>query len=162
MRVVTIALALPVLAFTGCCSVSSRQISDAASDIRSVEGPEAEDCYDRGVCYYLGKKGVTADLAEAVKWFRKAAELGHAGACNNLGVCYDHGYGVTSDAAEAMKWYRRAAELGDSDACFNLGICYANGRGVAKDMTEAAKWYRKAAESGDDQARRLLKELEAR
>ena len=49
---------------------------------------------------------------EAVKWYRKAAEQGHTGAQNNLGVRYDNGQGVTQSHTEAVKWYRKAAEQG--------------------------------------------------
>ena len=54
------------------------------------------------------------DEAEAVKWYRKAAEQGNAGAQTNLGVAYHNGAGVPKDDAEAMKWYRKAAEQGDA------------------------------------------------
>ena len=49
------------------------------------------------------------DAAEAVKWFRKAAEQGNASAQSNLGVMYAEGRGVPQDDAEAVKWYRRGA-----------------------------------------------------
>ena len=50
------------------------------------------------------------DQAEAVKWYRKAAEQNLAKAQYNLGVCYAHGEGVVKDQVEAVKWYRKAAE----------------------------------------------------
>ncbi len=43
--------------------------------------------YNLGICYANGQ-GVTKDEAEAVKWYRKAAEQNHAMAQYNLGVCY--------------------------------------------------------------------------
>jgi len=54
----------------------------------------------------------TKDAAEAVKWYRKAAEQGHALAQTNLGFMYEKGDGVPKDAAEAVKWYRKATEQG--------------------------------------------------
>ena len=39
------------------------------------------------------------DKAEAVKWFSKAAEQGHAVAQYNLGECYLNGCGVAKDEA---------------------------------------------------------------
>ena len=56
------------------------------------------------------------DYAEAVKWYRKAAEQGHAVAQYNLGWCYDKGKGVAQNQSEAIKWYRKAADQGDTDA----------------------------------------------
>ena len=45
-----------------------------------------------------------------MKWFRKSAEQGHAGAQSNLGVLYDYGRGVTRDYKEAVEWFRKSAE----------------------------------------------------
>ena len=60
--------------------------------------------------------GCPKDYAEAVKWYRKAAEQGDAEAQFNLGLMYADGEGVPKDYAEAVKWYRKAAEQ-----CSNLG-----------------------------------------
>ena len=65
--------------------------------------------YDEG-------RGVPQDDAEAVKWYRLAAEQGNAAAQYNLGVMYDKGEGVPQDDAEAVKWYRLAAEQGAAAA----------------------------------------------
>ena len=65
---------------------------------------------------------MTRDDAEALKWWRKAAEQGDAKAQFNLGVMYDKGQGVMRNYAEAAKWYRKAAEQGDADAQRNLDL----------------------------------------
>ena len=39
--------------------------------------------YNLGVCYENGR-GVTKSISEAVKWYRKAAEKGHARAKEKL------------------------------------------------------------------------------
>ena len=49
------------------------------------------------------------DYAEAVKWYRKAAEKDHAKAQYNLGVCYEKGHGVQQNFPEAYKLYKLAA-----------------------------------------------------
>jgi hypothetical protein len=97
---------------------------------------------------YANGRGVAQDAAEAVRWYRKAAEQGDADGQFNLGVMYANGRGVAQDAAEAVRWYRKAAEQGDARGQFNLGWMYANGRGVNKDAAEAVRWYRKGAEQG--------------
>ena len=91
-----------------------------------------------GVCCELGD-GVSKDPAEAVRWYRKAAEQGDAQAQNDLGRCYATGTGVPQDAVEAVAWYRKAAEQGNAEGQFNLAICYRDGTGVAKDPAEAVK-----------------------
>jgi TPR repeat protein len=46
---------------------------------------------------YANGQGVPQDYAEAVKWFRKAAEQGNAMAQYNLGIAYANGQGVSRD-----------------------------------------------------------------
>lgn len=53
---------------------------------------------------------------EAVKWYRKAAELGYADAQYALGHCYYYGQGFAQDRSEAVKWYRLAAAQGHTSA----------------------------------------------
>ena len=101
-----------------------------------------------GFAYFTGY-GVTENAAEAVKWFRKAAEQGDATAQYNLGCCYANGEGVAKDPAEAVKWFLMGAEQGDTGSQCGLGWCYDNGAGVPKDSAEAVKWFLKAAEQGD-------------
>ena len=109
---------------------------------------------------YEGGRGVAKDDAEAVKWWRKAAEQGVATCQNKLGVMYGNGRGgLPKDDQQAVEWYSRAAKQGDATAQGNLGKMYETGRGVAKDEAEAAKWYRKAADQGDARAQAYLGRL---
>ena len=56
-------------------------------------------------------------MEEAVKWWRKAADDGHAKAQFRLGESYATGKGVEQkDVNEAAKWYRKAAEQGHEEA----------------------------------------------
>ena len=54
------------------------------------------DAYDIGA-------GVKRDVAEAIKWYRKAAEEGNAEGEYSLGGKYDSGDGVSQDYTEALK-----------------------------------------------------------
>ena len=89
------------------------------------------------------------DDAEAVKWYRLAAEQGHAGAQYDLGLIYDNGEGVVQDQDAALKWYRMAADQGHAWAQSNLGIKYAEGQGVPQDYVRAYMWWNLAAAKGD-------------
>ena len=86
---------------------------------------------------------------EALKWLRKAAAQGSAGAMNNLGVAYENGIGVKLDFKEAARWYRAAAELGDDLGQANLGQLYFDGRGVKLDLVQAYKWFKLSAGKGN-------------
>ena len=96
--------------------------------------------------------GVLQYSAEAVNWYRKAAEQGDAGAQDMLGSMYTAGRGVPQDPAEAVSWYRKAAEQGDAEAQFNLGVMYANGKGVLRDYVQAHKWFNLSAARGSADA----------
>jgi len=65
---------------------------------------------------YDNGEGVAKDEAEAVKWYRKAADQGFANAQFNLGYMYANGRGVVKDEVEAYKWYLLAGAQGDEDA----------------------------------------------
>jgi TPR repeat protein len=64
--------------------------------------------------------GGPQDYAEAMRWFRQAADAGNSWAMNNIGDLYHYGRGVPQDYAEAMRWYRKAADAGNSEAKYKL------------------------------------------
>jgi hypothetical protein len=111
---------------------------------------------------YANGYGVPKDNAEAVKWYRKAADQRNAMAQRHLGWMYANGYGVAKDPTEAVKWYRKAAEQGEAPAQYNLGLMYAEGVGVLKNETEALAWYNVSAVSGFDIAVKNRDALEGR
>jgi hypothetical protein len=101
--------------------------------------------------YYYGR-GVPQDYAEALGWFRKAADQGDAEAQYDVGSRYYYGQGVAQDYAEALRWYRKAADQGEARAQCGLGSMYYYGQGTQQDRAEAAKWYRQAADRGQAKA----------
>ena len=62
-----------------------------------------------GKCLETGD-GVNKDQAEAVKWYRMAAEQGVADAAFELAKCYRFGIGVRRNRVTASKWLQKAAE----------------------------------------------------
>jgi hypothetical protein len=82
-----------------------------------------------GLMYAKGN-GAPQDYAEAVKWFRRAAEDGYVKAQYNLGVAYEKGDGVEKDFVLAHMWFNLAAVQGDSDAKKQEDL-------VARQMTAA-------------------------
>ena len=59
------------------------------------------------------------DDAQAVRWYRLAAEQGNAGAQTNLGLLYDNGDGVPEDDVFAYMWYNLSAAQGNETARSN-------------------------------------------
>ena len=92
------------------------------------------------------------DDREAVFWYRKAAEQGHAHAQFCLGLSFADGKGVPADDREAAFWCRKAAEQGHPYAQFFLGLCYADGTGVPADDVQAYAWIKLASVKGGEEA----------
>ena len=61
-------------------------------------------------------KGVPEDDAEAVRWYRQAAEQGLASAQSNLGVMYANGEGVPEDDIQAYAWISIASAQGKENS----------------------------------------------
>ena len=150
--------------------------------LTAAEKGNAEAQFEVAAIYRYGQEldnfnyghAVKQDKAEAVRWYTKAAEQGHAEAQLFLGAMYDNGEGVTENTAEAIRWFNKAAEQsdvsiqerakhylneiaetakyltlaqqGDAEAQYNLAQIY-DLKGEIKE-TEALKWYTKAAEQG--------------
>lgn len=85
---------------------------------------------------------------EAITFYTKAAEQGHADAQFSLASFYYSGKGGNQNSELAVKWYTKAAEQGHADAQLHLGNIYSYGKTVAQNDELAVKWYKKAAEQG--------------
>jgi TPR repeat protein len=71
--------------------------------------------YELAVAFFTGE-GVPENEEIAVKYFRRAATLGHPGAAYMLGDCLLDGVGTRRDRAEALEWLVTAGELGHRGA----------------------------------------------
>ncbi len=58
---------------------------------------------------YEKGEGVSQDYAEAVRWYRKAAEQGYARVQVVLGTMYELGRDVPHDHVQAHMWFNLAA-----------------------------------------------------
>ena len=85
----------------------------AASDL-----PGKADFYYKVYNIYKNgfKKEIKQDDAQAVKYLKKAAELGLPDAMFDLGECYANGHGIAANSQEALKWINKAADAGHSQA----------------------------------------------
>jgi TPR repeat protein len=143
--------------------------SHQAARERLEELDELERCRqaaergDAEAQYHLGRQCVegalNADPREAAKWFRLAAEQGHAGAQFELArnLCYDND--DDDDDAEAFEWWRKAAEQGHVEAIFELADCYEVGFVVDTDPAQALEWYRLALEKGHAKAQERIDDI---
>ena len=91
---------------------------------------------------------------EAIKWFKKAADMGDVASMFNIGYTYykdDYGAGF-QDYSKAIEWFKKASDLGDTDAMNLIGICYYDGTGVKQDFVKAVEYYKKASDKGNADA----------
>lgn len=120
------------------------------SELRAgAEKGNAEDQCNLGGAYFKGD-GVPKNVVEAVKWWLKSADQGHAVSQSQLGfIYYDGDEGVPKDCAEALKWNNKAAAQGNPDSLAMLGDAYSEGCGVPIDNVKAYAWYNLALAAGD-------------
>lgn len=128
--------------------------------------------YNLGKIYESGGDGVPQDIAQAITWYKLAADVGtlptqfdgralgpdaadlifdaQIYAQYNLGRLYESGQGVEKDVAAAVQWYRRAAEQDLDVAQQHLVAIYRKGEGtVAPNPIESTKWLERLAQGGN-------------
>ena len=104
-------------------------ISKLAALKQATQISEAHEQCRIGSTHYNGE-GVQQNFVEAMRWFRMAADRGHAKAQYNLGYQYAKGEGVPQDYVRAHMWANLAAAQGVTDASKNRDA-------VAAQMTPA-------------------------
>ena len=101
--------------------------------------------------------GTTQDDAEAVRWFRTAAEKDDPDGALNLGWMIGHGRGTARDFAQERRWYWRAAALGSTAAHDAIGTVYWFGEpDLPADRAVAAIHFRVAAKAANVHAMFML------
>jgi TPR repeat protein len=114
---------------------------------KSAEMGNPEAMYFLGKWCQYGDKGLTVDIQESFRWWKKAAEIGCSQAQCAIGDCYDFGKGAAEDKIEALKWYKRSASKDYIPAVYVLGLCYYYGNGIRKNKREALRYFRRAAKN---------------
>jgi TPR repeat protein len=113
---------------------------DAVHLLHKAVGGDAKAAFVLGWCYQQ-ERGVKRNLAEAARWYTKAANQGFAAAENNLGFLYETGGGVPANVAAALGWYRRAAEHGIPDAALSVAKLLLGGPEPVRDRNGALLWF---------------------
>ena len=150
-----------------------RQGGTSAQPVRKLRG-EADEAYFRRilplaekgsqmaqVCLaeaYFHGRGTATNRAEAVRWYRLAADAGDPEAQASLGLCLLRGWGCERNCDEAFAWYLRAAEQGSLAGMNDLAFCYMNGIGVEKDEAKGFGWAMEAAKRGVAPAQTMVGE----
>jgi uncharacterized protein len=132
-------------------AVAAAHSGDYATALRGLsllaEKGDARAQFDIGFMHAYGW-GVRRNPAEAITWYRKAADQGLQIAQHFLGLAYENGVGVQRDDAEAARWFARAAAQGFAQAQFVLGLMTVDGRGVPKDPVQGYAFIVMAGQGG--------------
>jgi hypothetical protein len=109
-------------------------------------------------------------VAQAVEWYRKAAEQGNVEAKFRLGDILINGASAPSDPdqrvapkpAEGVRWTYEAATNFHSGACRNMSYVLENGLGVGTNIVESYAWLDVFARSNSASARADMDRLALR
>jgi TPR repeat protein len=101
-------------------------------------------------------QGVKHNVAEAIKYFKLAADSGLAGGQYGLGVALWSGQGVNQDSSEAVRLLRLAAEQGHLQAQLNMGMALMSeedvpanrGENTPHPWEEGVRWLKAASGQG--------------
>lgn len=103
----------------------------------SDKAANARDVYLQAL---LKQWGEDQDPEEAFRLYQTSADLGFAGAQNNLGDHYERGEVVPQSDVGAVFWYTRAAERGEPTAYLGLASVLGNSDAGDDLLIEALKY----------------------
>lgn len=151
-------LAAPALADVK-AGVDAWARGDWAGAVREWRQPavagDADAQFNMGQAYKLGR-GVALDLAEAERWYARAAAQGHAQAEDNYGlILFQNG-----KRADAVQWLEKSAARGEPRSQFVLGTMLFNGDAVQKDWRRAYALMTRASSTGLPQAAATLAQMD--
>ena len=89
------------------------------------------------------------NLAEALKWYRRGADLDDVSSQTHLAEMYLEGWGVERDLSQALRWFMPSARKGYALSEYKVGLVYQRGDAkVPRDLPQAISWFNRAAEKG--------------
>ncbi|ATE65027.1 SPOR domain-containing protein [Rhizorhabdus dicambivorans] len=155
---VVLAAATPALADVK-AGVDAWMAGDFPKAVAEWRGPaaagEPDAQFNLGQAYKLGR-GVPADQAVAMDWYRKAAAAGHEQAQATLGLQLFQ----SGQRDEAMIWLKKAADQGEARAQYVVGTAYFNGDSLPKDWARAYALMTRAKAAGIGAATTSLTQMD--
>ncbi|MBY0302604.1 SPOR domain-containing protein [Sphingomonas ginsenosidimutans] len=116
---------------------------------------DADAQFNLGQAYKLGR-GVPADQAQALEWFRKAAMQGHPQAEDNYGLSLFQ----NDRKADALPWLEKAVARDEKRAELVLGTMLFNGDAVSRDWTRAYALVTRSSQQGLPQGSQTLAQMD--
>ncbi|MEL6875282.1 MAG: SPOR domain-containing protein, partial [Pseudomonadota bacterium] len=116
---------------------------------------DADAQFNLAQAYKLGR-GVPQSLAEAEKWYKRAADQGHLQANDNYGLILFQ----AQRRVEALPYLQSSANRGEPRAQYVLGTGHFNGDFVEKDWIKAYALMNRASAQGLPQATSNLAQMD--
>ena len=134
-----------------CWNCGAKVVPAVQPQAQPVSRPPAADQQALQQLFFQGVKcAKNKDYVRAAALYQQAAQGGHMGAKNNLGVLYLRGEGgFPQDSQKAFALFSAAAQGENAVAQRNVAECYLKGLGVSKDEEKAIFWFTKAGEQKD-------------
>ncbi len=134
----------------------NRYYTQGDEDIILPQPQKAKDLWKIGAEYghpvhqsiYAEELEKAGRKAEALHWYKEAAEGGHPGAWADVGRCYAEGIGTPKDEAYAAECFEKEIPSGNLDGYNRLGKAYLLGLGVSVDHEKAFQLLNHAYEKG--------------
>jgi uncharacterized protein len=123
-----------------------------------AEKGDARAQFDVGFMHAYGW-GFQRNPAEAIAWYRMAADQGLGVAQHFLGLAYANGEGVRPSDEDAVRWFSRAAAQGFASAQYMLGLMLLDGRGLQQDAVQGYAWIVMSGQGGVRSAGRTVQRL---
>ncbi|HLG06787.1 MAG TPA: serine/threonine-protein kinase [Gemmatimonadales bacterium] len=139
----------PAAVLPTCARAASGDDRDLAFRICTAEAQTGNPVSERLLAGLYDRSQVPGHDAEAVDWYRKAADAGDLPSMLRLGQLLSLGKGVAKNELDATARIKQAAEAEYQPAWVVLAERYERGLGIRRSDKDAAYWLRKAAEKGD-------------
>lgn len=98
----------------------------------------------------------SGNSSRAFSLYTQAADLGHSGAQNNLGIMYLNGTATNVDYQKANTLFRKSADQNNPFGQYNLGRSYYQGTGFNVNYPLAFRWLSASAEQQHYSAQNLV------
>jgi len=154
--------AAPALPTVTCVSAADGDDRDLAFRICTSEAQTGSVVAQRRLAGLYDRSQVPGHDAEAVTWYRKAADAGDLPSLLRLGQLLHLGKGLPQNELDATAKIKLAAEADYQPAWTVLAERYEQGLGTRRSDKDASYWYRKAAEKGDVVAQAKVGDMYAR
>lgn len=125
---------------------------------------EVNEQADDNLFYKIGRMcklglGTETDMPKAIKYFKRASDLGNKNSKRTLALEYISGENVEQDIDKGIEMLTKLADGRDTMSAYKLGKIYLSGEVVYTDMDKAEKCLQQAADDDNEYAMYALAKI---